>query len=691
MQKKIISILLNQYFIAFCITIGTIAFLPNYFSKYQATLKSQTSFEAKIRFVYYADLNNDYKSEKIYCFDNTNKNACICIYTSEGDLIDQWNFNSYYPKKVKQLWFLDADNNGFKEIYLITQKNDSVFLNVVEPFVKNGINQHHIFIDRIQPFNNSFNFSTSTKAFLLKNRYENEVAFTLVTGFAGSPRNAYKYNLRKNKIYKSPHLTNKSAINQVIDVDNDGLDEILLINHSAGNEIDTLFTKRTDNSAWLMLLNNDLSFRFTPVEFKALFSGLQSFIFKSKDTFKIVSLLNSKQLKIKPVTLYLYSITGKKLKEKALPSFGQNNALYLNSNKKTFTIYDRNSGLIKVFNYNLKEINTFSIQPETYLYKIDINNDGKKEWLNFPLSKSVKTVTIYQENFDFPISFKIPKQGLEHLNFGLKEISKHKNDLYFQEGNEYFVYGYERNPLYFIKYVFFFGVYLVVLGLVFLIIKGQKLREAKQKAIEKEITQLQLKTIKNQVDSHFVFNAINTISEMKLTDDKLAADDFICKFSDFMRKTLQQSDSITNTLEEELAYVENYLKIQQVRFNHNFSYHIKIHKGVHKKMPVPKHAIFTYVENAVKHGLSHKKNGWLNIKVKKKGKTIVISVEDNGGGINKKNNTKRNSTGNGLLIMEKIYKYYTKLTKQKVEHSLVEIVDNENNVTGLRIEVRISK
>jgi len=321
------------------------------------------------------------------------------------------------------------------------------------------------------------------------------------------------------------------------------------------------------------------------------------------------------------------------------------------------------------------------------LYQIDFNNDGKKEWFN--ISSNNKAVTIYQQNFDYPVSFKIPKAGLEHLYFGLKQIGEHKNDLYFQKGNEYFVYGYAQNPLYFIKYVFFLAVYLLVLSLVFLIIKGQKYREAKKIAIEKKIAELQIKTIKNQVDSHFVFNAINTISEMKLTDDKLAADDFICKFSDFMRQTLRQSDSISNTLEQELAYIENYLQLQIIRFINSFSYNIHIDKSVDKSILVPKHILFTYVENAVKHGLAKKQNGLLKINISKKNKTLLLSIEDNGGGIDKKNNTKLNSTGNGLLIMEKIYSLYTKLHNQKISHKLVEILDTDKKVKGVKIEVQI--
>ena len=120
--------------------------------------------------------------------------------------------------------------------------------------------------------------------------------------------------------------------------------------------------------------------------------------------------------------------------------------------------------------------------------------------------------------------------------------------------------------MYIFKYVVYIGVFLIISGLVFLIMKLQKIRMQKQRAIEKEIAELQIKAIKNQVDPHFVFNAINTISEMTLTDNKLEADDFICRFSDFMRNTLQSSDKISTTLKEELEFSENFIKLQKIRY-----------------------------------------------------------------------------------------------------------------------------
>ena len=102
---------------------------------------------------------------------------------------------------------------------------------------------------------------------------------------------------------------------------------------------------------------------------------------------------------------------------------------------------------------------------------------------------------------------------------------------------------------------------------------------------------MQLKTIKNQVDPHFVFNAINTISEMTLMDNKLEADKFITRFSGFMRETLNHSDKIVTSLKEEIDYTENFIKLQQIRYNYSFDLEINIDKTINQDTKVPKHVL----------------------------------------------------------------------------------------------------
>jgi LytS/YehU family sensor histidine kinase len=178
---------------------------------------------------------------------------------------------------------------------------------------------------------------------------------------------------------------------------------------------------------------------------------------------------------------------------------------------------------------------------------------------------------------------------------------------------------------------------------------------------------------------------------MMLMDNKTEADIFICNFSDLMRKTLQSSDKISQSLNDELNYIDTFIKLQKIRYDNCFDYTIETDKNLNLQFEVPKHVLFTYVENAIKHGLSvKKKNGLLKIYASIQNNHLTLSIEDNGNGIEKSKTSKPMSTGNGLLIMEKIYSLYTKIHKKKITHELIELFDNENKSIGIKVEIKIS-
>lgn len=687
MKNKLLSILLYPGFIALVISLVIIYFLPDYFTKYKVELVNNEYIGRDCR-IYYQDLNNDNYSEKIVSYYNSLGNAGFEIHSSSDELIDQWNFSNKHSSPLKNLWFFDANSNGYKEIYLFTQKRDSLFLNIEEPFLKNGIHKKNILVDIINNHNNEFKInSTIFGAYDVNENSEKEVIFILDRGYSGNPRNIYKYNLTENKIYKSLHLTNHSTISQIIDLDNDGSKEIFLKNYSAGNTIDSIYTTRSDYSSWFTVLNQDLTFRFEPIEIKSKFSIIQTIPFKSENEYEILILINSQQSKY-PDKLRVYSNLGVLIKEKELSSGYYN--IFLDTNKNEFILLNTEKGHIQTYNYSLNEVASVFIEPQSTIFNIDFDKNGETEWLI--KSADLKKVAIYRNGFMDPVEFQFPDNSKDQFYFGLKQIGEKESEIYFQKGNYHYIYKYGENPLYIFRYLIYIGVFLLIFSLVWLARKGQKIQMEKQRAIEDQISKLQIKTIKNQVDPHFVFNAVNTISEMMLTDNKLEADRFISKFSKLMRETLQKSDKISTTLQEEMDYVENYIQLQQIRFNNSFNYKIKKDISIDYQALVPKHVLYSYVENAIKHGLSSKlKDGLLTISTNLQHDQMILTVEDNGGGIDKSKNSIKNSTGNGFRIMEEMYKLYKKLYNKKIKHKSVELFDKDGKKAGVRVEVIISK
>ncbi len=687
MKKKLLLILLNKYIISLIVTLLVIAFLPDFFSKYKIELAKRDTLSREGFRVYFEDLNNDSNSEKIICYNNNLGNASFEIHGSEGGLIDQWNFSKELNSGLAILFFFDANENGFNEIYLFTQRRDSIFLNISEPFVEQGIEKSDIFIDVIKEFNNEYKSGVIT--LYLGNKRDNnikDVYFNINAGFSGDLRNVYKYNFNTDKIFKSPHLTNALIIKSIFDINGDGLDEVLLGGYANCNEIDSVYSTRSDYSSWLTVLDSNLDFLFEPVEIEVPFSRVVPLIYKQEKEYKLLTLIDSRSNTNNLDKIGIYSIQGELEKTIEIPFGTYRKIQFYNNNN--ILLHNSDIGKVNILNSHFEEINRVDLINAWELKSIDIDTDGKEEWVN--ISKDYQNIAIYRNDFTHPISFEIPKSSLDQLSIGLIQNESIKNGIYFQKGNEYFVYRFFKNPIYYLEYLIYIGIYLVILGLVWLIIKGQNLRTERKKAIENEIAQLQIKTIKNQVDPHFVFNAINTISEMTLTGDKLAADDFICKFSDLMRKTLQGSDKISHTLQEELDYVETFIQLQQIRFDHIFKYELNIDKNVNLEMNVPKHILYCYVENAIKHGLSKvAKKGILKIDlIKLNGKT-KLSVENNGGGINNDQDKRNYSTGNGILIMERMYELYEKLYKKKVSYNLSEVQNKTGEKIGVKIDILI--
>lgn len=683
MKPSLLSFLLNRFVISAIISFAIIFFLPDYFSKYELTLENDENL--KNSRVYYEDLNNDFKSEKIMCYSNSLDNACYMVYTSEGDLIDQFNFEGDFTnEKIKTLWFLDSDNNGYKEIYNITQRQDSVFLNIQEPLNDKGIVKKNVFIDTISSYKEVLEVSESERAFLSKSKTETEILFTLNTGFAANPRHVYSYNSATDVVKKSEHLVNISRITSVMDLDGDQFMEILLKNHAPNNTLNPEHTNRSDKSSWLTVLNQDLEFSFPPIGFEGNASSLKTNTISFKGGKLLVVLFDSKQEFENPDKLFLYKPNGEKVNEVKLTS--GLNQLFVDDKSNTIITANSVSNTVSYFDNNLELIKSIMPIEHSYFYYADLNYDGVKEWLD--LEGNTGKVSIYTSDFKNTVTVQLPSANAKAIFYGLKRLDRTKSLLHLQQSDWSYLYDYKYNAFYPLKYVIYVLVYLAILVLVWLIQKGQNLRNAKQRAIETEIAELQLKTIKNQVDPHFVFNAINTISEMTLMDNKLEADRFISRFSGFMRDTLQHSDKITTTLKDELEYVENFINLQRLRFNNSFDYNISIDRAVNQAFLVPKHVVFTYVENAIKHSLAFSKKGILTITAKKTKEHLILVIEDNGVGLNP-NLPKGVGTGNGLKIMDKLFKLYTKLHKRKIKYLITDL-STISEQTGLRVEVFIA-
>jgi two-component system, LytTR family, sensor kinase len=148
-----------------------------------------------------------------------------------------------------------------------------------------------------------------------------------------------------------------------------------------------------------------------------------------------------------------------------------------------------------------------------------------------------------------------------------------------------------------------------------------RLKEAKAEA--------EVKMLQSQINPHFLYNALNSIASLAHTDaDK--TEKMALSLSDLFRHSINRKGKKVNTLGDELSLVRNYLEIEQIRFGDRLDFSIDVEPDL-LAVEIPMFILQPLVENAIKHGISKiEGKGEIVLKVNKKDKGILISVQDNG-------------------------------------------------------------
>jgi tetratricopeptide (TPR) repeat protein len=225
---------------------------------------------------------------------------------------------------------------------------------------------------------------------------------------------------------------------------------------------------------------------------------------------------------------------------------------------------------------------------------------------------------------------------------------------------------------------------LVILGIVmvtsyFIFKSGQSSKRANQ--------MLALKSLRSQMNPHFIFNALNSVNHFVAQQDERSANRFLSEFSQLMRLVLDNSQQDFIPLSKEQEMLSLYLKLEHYRFRDKFDYQISIDDGLDAEMiQVPPMLIQPYIENAVWHGLRYKEGkGMLKLRIYHQDRELIVEIVDDGIGRKKstelktENQKKHNSTGirnitERLSIINKLYGTSYRVTITDLEESAGTVV-----------------
>ncbi|AUC14450.1 hypothetical protein BTO06_04510 [Tenacibaculum sp. SZ-18] len=545
------------------------------------------------------------KEQKIFAISAINKDSILVGYKSHTALID---INDYSSKPIQSSYFKGVKDFSFvsSNKILLACYNKASFISLKPKEI------NEVLLGKIRAYTTHFSEKNNKK----------------YVGFVNGTRIYDKEN-------KEVHLLHKGKDIFTVDI---------------GETKNGIIWLSTFKNGILGIQNDSISINYTMSN--GLLSNLTREIKGDGDNLWIsttngIQVLNTKTRKFRNLTrrdgINSYDITD------IIPF---EDKLFFSSNKGVIKV-DRD----KIF----KRANTLKF----YFTNISVNDINKKIESNYKLKSDENKI-----QFDFQINGFLAEENIQYgyqlIDKGMKEkwnlLDQNINQITFNNlasGEYKFVLKatsiddpkneFSKTVTFSIAlpiYKEWWFVFLIFLSGVLIVWyrfnqRIKTIRETQKAALEKErlqreLVSTKLETLRSQMNPHFTFNALNSIQNLILKNDKKEAYNYLTKFSTLIRENLHLSTKTFVVFEKELSLIKRYLDLESLRFKETLKYNINVGDNV-EEVKIPTMIIQPYVENAIKHGLLHKKDGIrkLEIEFYLEDKVLVSKISDNGIGIEK--------------------------------------------------------
>ena len=195
----------------------------------------------------------------------------------------------------------------------------------------------------------------------------------------------------------------------------------------------------------------------------------------------------------------------------------------------------------------------------------------------------------------------------------------------------------------------FYDQYIIVVGVYYVIryFQGLQRKDREKNELALKNKEMQISLLKSQINPHFLFNTLNSISTL-VHSSKEQARKVITQLSDIFRYALDSHGGEMVKLLHEINFIENYIRIQQVRFGERLRF-VKDIEPSCLGIKVPPMILQPLVENSVKYGIAPKEEGGtINLTVRRSGSVIFFEVRDDGLGTKAKKVMDGSSNGVGM-------------------------------------------
>lgn len=236
---------------------------------------------------------------------------------------------------------------------------------------------------------------------------------------------------------------------------------------------------------------------------------------------------------------------------------------------------------------------------------------------------------------------------------------------------------------------FITGLVLFIGGAVTLFVRMRIQQLNEKLELRSALADSERKSLRLQMNPHFVFNALDAISGFIFKNEPKEAVRYLGSFAKLMRLTLETSRERLVPLQSELQLLKNYIDLEQLRFNHKFDYTLDVDEEIDPyETYLPPMLIQPFVENAIKHGLKHREgtDGQLTVHFAKVDDHLICEVTDNGVGREHSAalNQSKNKQSLATSITQERIALLTKSLGAPVKLQIIDLKAKDGSSTGTK-------
>jgi LytS/YehU family sensor histidine kinase len=219
----------------------------------------------------------------------------------------------------------------------------------------------------------------------------------------------------------------------------------------------------------------------------------------------------------------------------------------------------------------------------------------------------------------------------------------------------------------------------------------------KKVALRYQVSSLKEQALRSQMNPHFIFNSLNAIQELIVTENYTASFEYLSKFSKLLRHVLHASEKNLLPLSKEIEITRLYIELEGLRFKNLFKYNISVSDEIDvENTPFPTLLLQPFVENAIWHGLLPKDGiKKLDIAFVEKENSLVCTIKDNGIGrqiaqmIKQKKLGAHNSESRGIQMTTQRLETLQLIGEASGSINISDIREPDGRVGGTMVEIII--